>query len=98
MENITLSKRSQEKIQSLIDNKDGLVKELQDKVQKNYQENLNDLEKRFSSQLEAFINGIVSQLADDDGEYVLTKEEDEFVLKPKTPEDGDIQHDDKQSE
>lgn len=94
MENIILKERSQKKIQSLIDSKDEVTKNLQEEVQKAYQERLKSIESQFTSQLEAFIAGIVTQevAEDDDTEYILTKDpEDGFILKPK--ENGDIQHD-----
>ena len=92
MEKIALSKNTQKKLQSLVDNKDELVKKTQEELQKTYQARLNEIEKAFKSQLEAFTAALISQVVDEDSdiEFVLTKEDDEFVLKPKVEENAPV--------
>lgn len=98
MEKIALSKNTQKKLQSLVNNKDELIKKTQEEFQKTYQARLNEIEKAFKSQLEAFTAALISQVVDEDSdlEFVLTMENDEFVLKPKVEENAPVHNDSNQ--
>jgi len=99
MENIIIAPKGQKRIQSLIDNKDELIKKLQEEAQKQYNAKIKEIEQKFNDTLETYVLSLIDQLTeeDDNREYILSKEQDEFVLIPKENNNGDIQHDSNES-
>ena len=96
MEKIALSQNTQKKLQSLVDNKDELIKKTQEELQKTYQARLNEIEKAFKSQLEAFTAALISQVVDEDSELLPGLEvsySEAIALLKQMCEQGAIQAD-----